>query len=184
MLKRIVALSVVMFGLSAVPAAAQQYPPKDNKADVSTMTPCPAEPFTVSAQTFDPGSTVTVQLVSTSAVLGTATADEAGKASVEVSIPDSPAAGQSVQRDIAVVGPADGEELTLTAAIEIRDCANGADDAAPAVAVTPPGDGDLPATGSNSTKTLIQIGLALAAVGGVLLALARRRRNAASLRTT
>lgn len=185
MLKRIIALSVAVVGLSAAPALAQQYPPKDNKIDVSTMTPCPAEPFTVTAQAFEPGSTVTVQLASTGAVLDTAAADGSGVATFEISIPDSPAPGASVQRDIQVIGTSsEGEELTLSAAIEIRDCS---EDAPPPVvpAATPPSGDDLPRTGSSNTKTLVQIGLGLAAVGGVLLALARRRRTSAShLRTT
>lgn len=184
MLKRILALGVAIVGLSAAPALAQQYPPKDNKIDVSTMTPCPAEPFTVKAQTFEPGSTVTAQLASTSAVLGTATADGQGVATFEISIPDSPAPGASVQRDIQVVGTSsDGGELTLSAAVEIRDCSEGAPPAVVPAATPPGGDGDLPRTGASNTWTLVQIGLGLAAVGGVLLALGRRRRNAAHLRT-
>lgn len=181
MLKRIVVLGVALFGLTATaPALAQQYPPKDHKVDVSNMSPCPAEPFTVTAQTFAPGSTVTVQLVSTGAVLGTATADDQGKASVEVSIPDSPAAGESVRRDIAVVGhTADQEELNLTAAIEIRDCDS---DGQPVPAAAAPSGDDLPRTGADNTKTLFKAGLALAALGGLLLAMARRRRHAAAFR--
>lgn len=183
MLKRILGLGVAIVGLSAAPALAQQYPPKDNTIDVSTMTPCPAEPFTVTAQTFEPGSAVTVQLASTGAVLDTATADGEGVATFEIAIPDSPAPGASVQRDIQVVGTSsDGQELALSAAIEIRDCS---EDAPPAVApvASPPSGDDLPRTGSSNTRTLIQIGLALAAIGGVLLALARRRRNASHLHT-
>lgn len=165
MLKRMVALGILTAGVMAAPAAAQQYPPDEHVAKISPAALCPGDPLTVEARTFLPGSTVEVELNGT--VLGTTTADGNGVASFTATIPDDQEPRDYTAR---VTGTgADGKELVLTASIEVLVCPP------PPVAAAPVGE--LPVTGSGTLTTLLKIGLALAAFGGLLLALASRRRR-------
>jgi LPXTG-motif cell wall-anchored protein len=193
MLKRILVLAVAIVGLAAAPALADdepQYPPQDDlKISVSATALCPGDSVTISGEGFAPGSSVVVELAANETTLGSATADGAGAFSLETTIPDTQAAGDYT---VTVSGSAaDGSDVDERAALEVQDCEGGGDDDSGndddgAVSATPPADdssssGNLPVTGSNSTMTLIKIGLALAAIGGALLAWARRRRRVAAL---
>jgi LPXTG-motif cell wall-anchored protein len=171
MVKRIVVLAVAFVALMAAPAMAQQYPPSENLITVSDTSPCPGQDVTVTAQTFAPGGAVTVKLGDT--VVGTPTADADGKVSLGVTIP----AGQALAPvQVSATGPGtdDTPQLTVNAAVEIVAC----NEAPPPT--TPGGGGggsDLPKTGSDSTMTLVRVGVALAAAGGLLLAVSTKRRR-------
>ena len=171
MLKRIAVLVVAAIGLTAGPAAAQQYPPDTNLVTVSDTTPCPGGPATVTAQTFTAGSGVSVTLDGTEVATPTAGTD--GKISVDLTIPTTTATGQHV---VAASGTGStGEPMELKVDINVVSCNQ-------AHATTAAPSGTLPRTGSDSTMTMVRVGLALAAFGGVLLAVAaKRRRRAAAL---
>jgi LPXTG-motif cell wall-anchored protein len=175
MVKRIVALAVMFVALmAAAPATAQQYPPADNLVTVSDTTPCPGQAVTVSAQTFAPGTGVTVKLGDT--VVGTPTADANGKVSLQVTIPAGQAQGP-VQVSATGTG-SDDASLTVNASVNVVACNE------PPPTTTPAGGGGgngggggLPRTGSDSTMTLVRVGVALAAAGGLLLAISTKRRR-------
>jgi LPXTG-motif cell wall-anchored protein len=173
MLKRIavLALAAVGVGLAAAPAGAQQYPPEDNLLTVSDTTPCPGGEATVTGQNFVAGTPVTISL--DDQVVGTPTAGEDQTVSLTVTIPETTAEGEHL---VTAVGQGIEEaDLHLTVTIDVVSC----DTPTPSPAA-PGGGGDLPRTGSDSTMNLVRIGLGLAALGGVLLALAyRKRRHAA-----
>ncbi|HEY3143364.1 MAG TPA: hypothetical protein VGJ86_19655 [Acidimicrobiales bacterium] len=108
--------------------------------------------------------------------VATPTAGADGKISVDLTIPTTTATGQHV---VAASGTGSTDEpMELKVDINVVSC-----QAAPpttAAAATP--SGSLPRTGSDSTMTMVRVGLALAAFGGVLLAVAaKRRRRAAAL---
>ena len=172
MVKRILVLAVTLVALMAAPAMAQQYPPTENLITVSDTTPCPGQAVTVTAQTFAPGGAVTVKLGGT--VVGTPTADAAGKVSLQVTIPAGQAQG-AVQVSATGPGTDDTPQLTVNADVEVVAC----NEASPTT--TPGGAGggsdDLPRTGSDSTLTLVRVGVALAAAGGLLLAVSTKRRR-------
>jgi LPXTG-motif cell wall-anchored protein len=172
MLKRVIAVVVVAVGLSAAPAAAQQYPPAPNQLAVSdTCVPAGAQ-VTLSASTFTPGSTVSFSVGEQQ--LGTAVAADNGVATFVLTVP----AGTSGDAQVAATGEGTGGPLTVESVITVGD-----DECAPAPAPAAPapsddaGGGALPETGSESTVPLFRIGLALAAAGGLLLALTAKRRR-------
>jgi LPXTG-motif cell wall-anchored protein len=174
MVKRIAVLAVALVALMAAPAMAQQYPPSENLITVSDSTPCPGQAVTVAAQTFAAGGAVTVKLGE--AVVGTPTADASGKVSLRVTVPAGQAQGAVT---VTATGPGtdDAPQLTVTASVDVVAC----NEAPPA---TVPGGGGgsggspgLPKTGSDNTMTLVRVGVALAAVGGLLLAVSTKRRK-------
>jgi LPXTG-motif cell wall-anchored protein len=171
MVKRMAVLAVAFVALMAAPAVAQQYPPGENLITVSDTTPCPGQAVTIAAQTFAAGGAVTVKLGDT--VVGTPTADADGKVSVEATVPAGQAQG-AVQVSATGPGTDDEPSLTVNAAVEVVAC----NEAPPPT--TPSGGGggsDLPKTGSDSTMTLVRVGVALAAAGGLLLAVSTKRRR-------
>jgi hexosaminidase len=173
MLKRMAVLVVALVGLTAAPAAAQQYPPAENLITVSDTTPCPGGPVTITAKTFTPGSTVDIAL--DGAPLATATAGDDGVVTVEATVPETTALGA---HNITATGMGgDQSPLHLTASVDVVSC----DETAPPTTAPAAGGGgggdDLPRTGSDTTMTLVRVGLALAALGGVLLAVATKRRR-------
>lgn len=187
MLKRIAILSAVALGFMAAPAAADddhtQYPPTDDEEiTVSATALCPGDSLVVQGRGFAADSSVLIALAANDTNLGTATADGEGNVSFETAVPDTQAAGDYTIQ--ASGTDPEGAELVLSAALTVEDCDEMPADEEPTAAAPSDDDessGGLPVTGS-STMTLVQIGVALAAVGGILLALARRRR-AAHLRT-
>jgi LPXTG-motif cell wall-anchored protein len=171
MVKRAIALAGLLVAATAAPVAAQQYPPHPNIITVSATCPTPGETLTVSAQTFAPSATVTISLASTPIVLGKTTANGDGVAVLGVTIPADATPGAHT---ITAVGPSAGGSdvgatLDLNAAITVCS-AEGA--AAP--------EGTLPRTGDDTSIPLAKLGLALAALGGVLLAFANKRRRRAA----
>jgi LPXTG-motif cell wall-anchored protein len=166
MVKRVIALAVVLVGLMAAPAAAQQYPPATNSITVSDTTPTPGQTVTVTAQTFLAGAEVTVTLFSAPVQLASAQADGNGVVTVDVTIPANTPLGDHT---IVASGQAVDGVLELTAAITVVPAGSGAT-----------GAGDLPRTGDDTSIPLAKLGIALAAVGGVITAFAAKRRKAAA----
>jgi hypothetical protein len=168
MVKRMAVAAAVALGLLAAPAAAQQYPPAQNSLTVSDTTPTPGQTIDITAQTCVPGSSVTVTLDSDRVVLGTPAADSSGVARLSATIPANTSLG--AHTIIAVCTGSDGAPLRLTAAINVV-AADGAGSGA---------GGGLPRTGDDTSLPLARIGLALAAAGGVITAIAAKRRKAAA----
>ena len=169
MVKRVVVAAAVALVLFAAPAAAQQYPPAANSLTVSDTTPTPGQTIDIVAQTFVAGSEVTVTLNSEPVLLGASAADAAGVVSMSATIPANTALG--AHTIVAQGTAADGTPLTLTVSINVV-AADGSGSGA--------GGGALPRTGDDSSLPLARIGLALAAVGGVVTAVAAKRRKAAA----
>jgi LPXTG-motif cell wall-anchored protein len=172
--KRLIAAAVMATVLMAAPAAAQQYPPAVNSLTVSDTTPAACQTIGIEGRTFAPGASVAVSLASRPADLGTAAAGPDGVFRFDATIPDDTPVGSHT---ITAAGQApDGSQLTLSVSIEVVDCdstGTGSDD----------GDdgadgGTLPNTGNDSSLPLARIGLALAAIGGVITAVAAKRRKA------
>ena len=169
MAKRLFAVAAMTVVLMAAPAAAQQYPPSVNSITVGCRTPAPGESISVEARTFAAGAEVTVSLGSTA--VGTAAADQSGAVALQVTIPAGTAKGAN---SITAAGQgADGAPLSLSTQISV---ANGCHAATPPAAAPA---GALPKTGDDSSIPLARLGVALAAVGGVITAVAAKRRKAA-----
>jgi LPXTG-motif cell wall-anchored protein len=159
--------------LTAAPAAAQQYPPAVNSLTVSCRTPAPGESIGVEARTFAAGADVTITLASGPVVIGTAAADASGAVSFQVTIPaDTPRGSNTIN---ATGQAPDGSTVSLSAHIAVANGCGGA--AADVDSDTPAGS--LPRTGDDSSIPLAKIGLGLAAVGGVITAIAAKRRKSA-----
>jgi hypothetical protein len=179
MLKRVIAVAVVFIGAFAAPAAAQQYPPAVTSLALSDTCAPAGATVTATARTFTPGTMVNLAVAGTP--VGSAAADGSGIATLTVTVPQA-------DGDIELVATGDGPDgaLTLTAhlTVDADDCASAAPspEPAPAAPSAPGGDvdsdggGNLPRTGSD-VGDLIRIGLALAAAGGLLLAVTRNRRR-------
>jgi LPXTG-motif cell wall-anchored protein len=173
MLKRTIAAAALAVVLLAAPAAAQQYPPAVNSLTVSCPTPQAGNTVDIQGQTFAGGAQVTFTLASDAAVIGTAVANAAGTVSASgVTIPAGTPDGAHT---ITATGQApDGSSLSVSSNIDVT--AGGCSSA-----VNPVADpsGSLPRTGDDSTLPLLQLALALAAIGGIITALAAKRRKAA-----
>jgi LPXTG-motif cell wall-anchored protein len=165
MVKRMLVAAVMTLGILAAPAAAQQYPPADNSITVSDTSVTPGQTIDITVRHCEPGSTASFTLTSDPVDLGTAVADEAGVASLSATIPENTSLGRHTIT-------ARGGDLALRAAIPVDPAAAGG-------AAGGPG-GALPRTGDNSSIPLARVGLGLAAVGGVLTALAAKRRKQAA----
>jgi LPXTG-motif cell wall-anchored protein len=167
MVKRLIALGVLAVVAMAAPAAAQQYPPAVNSLTVSDTTPCPGQIVTIEGRTFAPGSTATVVLESGPVTLGSATADALGVITLQGTIPvDTPLGSH---RLVATGTAPNGQTLSLSLAIQMAAANCGG---------TSTASGTLPRTGDDTSIPLAKIGLGLAAVGGVITALAAKRRKA------
>jgi 5'-nucleotidase len=167
MLKRLIALGGMAVLAMAAPAAAQQYPPAVNRLTCSDTTPTPGQAISCEGRTFAAGGTVTVTLNSEPVTLGSATADAAGVMALQATIPtDTPLGAHT----LVATGPApNGQTLTLSLAIRVVPAQAGG---------AGTGGGHLPDTGSGSSIPLAKIGLGLLALGGVIYAVASRRRKA------
>lgn len=170
MTKRLFAAAAMTVVLMAAPAAAQQYPPSVNSITVGCRTPAPGESVSVEARTFAAGTEVTITLASGPVVVGTAAADQSGTVALQVTIPAGTAKGANT---ITGAGQgADGAPLSLSTQISV---ANGCNAATPPAAASA---GSLPRTGDDTSIPLARFGVALAAVGGVITAVAAKRRKA------
>lgn len=170
MVKRLIAIACAALGVVALaaPAAAQQYPPAINSLTVSDTTPTPGQTITIEARTCEPGSTVTFFL--DTVTLMSAVADAAGVAAVQATIPTDTSLGAHT---ITATCPApDGSTLRLSVAITVVP-ADGSGAATAGSAA-----GALPRTGQDSSLPLARLGLGLAAIGGLVTAVAAKRRKA------
>jgi LPXTG-motif cell wall-anchored protein len=171
MLKRTITAAALAAGLAVVlaaaPVAAQQYPPAVNSLTCDDTTPDPGQTISCTAQTFAAGATVTFTLASDPVVIATATSDPNGVVTTNATIPaDTPAGDHTLTAE----GTApDGSTLSLILALTVGG-AGGGDDG-----------GSLPNTGDDSSIPLAKLGLALAAVGGIITAVAAKRRKAAAM---
>jgi len=158
MLKKVVLLAAALVLVTAGTAAAQDYPPAGDTVTVSDTTVEPGQSITLSARTFQAGSTVTFTLFSAPVVLGTATANSSGVATITATIPANTAPGTHTIEATGVDEA--GNPLTVTTTITVLG-----------------GAADLPTTGSASTTPMTQVALAVLAGGGLLVLLANRRRT-------
>jgi LPXTG-motif cell wall-anchored protein len=176
MVKRTIAAAALGVALMAAPAGAQQYPPAVNTVTVGCPTPAPGETVALQARTFAAGAAVTFTLASDATVIATASADASGAVSVQATIPAATAEGGHT---ITAAGQApDGSTLSTSANITVTagGCGAATDPA------TEP-SGNLPRTGDDSSISLAKLGLALAALGGIITAIAAKRRKAAAMAT-
>jgi len=177
MLKRVIAvMALTVLGMAA-PAFAQQYPPSVNFLTISDATPSPGETITLTGQTFQAGSTVTLTLHSEPVVLGSATADAAGKMALQATIPsDTPLGSHTITAD----GTApDGSPLSLSVSLTVVPAQGGGNAQGNQGGNQGGNSGNLPRTGSEWTLFLAKLGIGLAAAGGVFVAIAAKRRKSA-----
>jgi hypothetical protein len=169
MLKRIVVFAVAAIALAAAPAAAQQYPPTQKSITASDTTPCPGGATTITGQGFEAGTAVTLTLDGSTS-LGNPTAGADGAFSIGVTIPSSTATGSHT---VTATGTG-ADTASVTATLNVVSCEE------TTTTTIVPGV-SLPRTGSSSTMPLVRAGLALTALGGVLLAIAAKRRRRAAI---
>jgi hypothetical protein len=143
-------------------AASSPYAPA-GAPTLSTTSPAPGGTVEVAGGGFRDGSRVRVVIFSEPVVLGTARADAAGEVAIDVTIPESFAAGSEHRIELQGVDP-DGEVRILSRRITL---AGG-------------GRGVLPFTGAAFVPALVLAGLLLVGAGGVLVATTRARRGASS----
>lgn len=169
MMKRILLLAAAVLLLTAAPASAQDPYADDDTIAVSDATVTPGQPITLSAKTFMPGTTVTFTMFSAPVVLGTATADANGVATITVTIPANTTPG--THRIEASGTGIDGQPLTVVTTIQVAGTA------------TAPGSSGLPTTGSDSVS-LTQVAVAVMVFGGLMVVMANKRRSAKTERDT
>jgi LPXTG-motif cell wall-anchored protein len=161
MLKKLLALAAVMLFATAGAVHAQDYPPAANSLVVSDTTVVVGQSVTLTSKTFLAGSQVTFTMFSAPIVLGTATANSSGVATLVTAIPGGVAAGS--HRVEATGTGTNGQPLTVSSTITVGGT----------------GGTNLPTTGSANTRPMTQIALGALAGGGLLVFLASRRRSRA-----
>lgn len=159
MVKKVLALAAVLLLATAGAAQAQPYPPGGNTITADDTTVAPGESITLSAQIYQSGAPVTFTLFSGSVVLGTATANSGGVATLTTTIPANTAPG-SYTIEASGTG-ANGQPLTLVLSIT----------------VTGAGTSGLPVTGSSNSGTMTQVAIAAIAAGGLFVLMANKRRS-------
>jgi hypothetical protein len=152
-----VVLGLHLAGFGMAPAAAQPYESAGAPV-LSTTSPAPGEAVEVAGGGFRDGSRVRAVIFSDPVVLGTARADAAGEVAIDVTIPESFAAGSEHRIELQGVDP-DGEVRILSRRITLAG-----------------GSATLPFTGAAFVPALGLAGVLLV-VGGVLLATRRVRRG-------
>lgn len=176
-MKRLFAATALAVVMLAAPAGAQQYPPAVNEVTATCAGAPPGSSVEVRARTFAPGSEVTITMASDPITLGTATADADGIATLVAALPaDTPLGTHTVTATGVAV---DGSALAVSATVTIAagptcQTAGGSDTDPPAAS------GALPRTGDDSSVPLTKLGVTLAAVGGVVTAVATKRRKKAA----
>lgn len=155
--------AVVVTALALAAPASAQYQPGvagltlTNANGTSGASCDPGGALTATAASFDPGSTVTFTFFSDPVVLGTATADAAGTATLQATWP---AAASDGTHTVVASGTANGAPFEVSSST--------------VCGATGGGSGTLPRTGSDSAP-LLQIAIALVAAGGLLVLAARKR---------
>lgn len=161
MLKKTLALAAVLLFATAGVAGAQTYPPADTPSvEASDTTPAPGQQITLTADGFLPGSSSTFTLFSAPVVLGTATANAQGVASLTTAIPANTTPG-SHRVEVSGTG-ANGQPLTVVLPITVTGAAGS----------------NLPTTGTDSALPLTQIAIGVMAFGGLMVVMANKRRTA------
>jgi len=161
----VVLIALTAFGLAAPAANADD---SYTGTCMITLTPTsvtPGQTVTVTASGFNAGALVTFTISPNSLVMGTATADSKGVATLDWAVPaDFPLGSHMVNADgDGCSDPANVAELTVVSA----------------VSQTQPASGTLPRTG-NDYSNLLRIGILLIAAGG-LVVLATRKRSSQSV---
>ena len=182
MVKGLIAAGALAIVAMAAPAGAQQYPPAVNSLTCSDTTPTRGQTITIEGRTFATGSTATVTLSTAngspaavtpsagSVALGSAIANDAGVFALQATIPTDTSLGAHT---ITAVGTAPGgSALTLSVSCTVVPA-----HVAPGAGA---GASNLPRTGSDSSIPLAKLGLGLAALGGIVTAMAAKRRKAAA----
>lgn len=165
-LRKVLVVIAVATGLVALvsgPALAQNY----QGGATLTCTPATAGPgdtVTCTVTGFQPGSTVTFSVAGNA--VASATVDDAGSATASFALP-ADASGDVVVSASGVGADGQPLELTTTVVVGASSAAGGAPQA--------PSSSGLPATGSNSSATLVRVAVGLVALGGVALLVSRRR---------
>jgi LPXTG-motif cell wall-anchored protein len=169
--KRLIAAAALTVVMLAAPAGAQQYPPSVNELTVT----CPpaGSRIEVRARTFGPGTEVAITIASEPIALGTAVADADGIAALAADLPSQTPVGDHTVTATGV--STDGSALTVTGNVTIA--AGPTCGTAGAGGTDTPDSGALPRTGDDSSIPLAKVGLTLAAVGGVITAVATKRRK-------
>jgi LPXTG-motif cell wall-anchored protein len=156
----VAALAVLAIATMTSTASAQDYPPKTNSLVLSVTSAPPGGNVTATAKTHKVGALVTFRFLSTPVVVGTATADANGVATLTFKVPADATAGQ---HHVESTGTGTNDQaLTQSAAIT----------------VTGGTSGTVPKTGANSTKPMAEIGVGALALGGLFVLIARRRTKA------
>ncbi|MET0728661.1 MAG: LPXTG cell wall anchor domain-containing protein [Acidimicrobiales bacterium] len=173
MLKKTLLLATGLLFAMAGTAHAQQSPPAGcyptcaDRAAVTDISVVPGGPITINVQTFR--NSVTFTMFSAPVVLGTATANAEGVATLTATIPSGTATGTHT---IEATGMgADGQPLMVSTKIEV-------------MAAGGTGAANLPTTGSSSTTPMTQVAVAAIAGGGLLVLLANKRRTTKAARET
>lgn len=160
MVKRVLALAAVALFATAGVARAQDpsYPTPGNSLTADDTTVAPGESMVLGVQICQPGSSATFRLES--AVLGTATANSSGVATLTATIPSNTSPGSHTIE--ATCTGTNGQPLTQVLSFTVTGGATGG----------------LPTTGSANTTPMTQVAIAAIAAGGLLVLLANKRRTA------
>lgn len=159
MIKKVLALTAVLLFATAGAAQAQTYPPAGNGITANDTTVAAGDPITLTAQTFQAGASVTFTLFSVPEVLGTATANSSGVATLTTTIPAGTTSGSHTIKATGI--GANGQALTVALSITVGAGTSG-----------------IPVTGSSNTVPMSQIAIGAIAAGGLLVLLANKRRSA------
>ena len=170
MVKKILALAVMLLvAFGAAPAFAQYEP---NSMTLDRIQTTPGGQFSLFGGYYAPGSDVRIDFNSTPVTLGTIVASAEGTITGTFSTPAGATLGAHT---VTATGTGlDGQPLTLSAAIQVVASA------ANPTTVTPT-TGSLPTTGSSNTGLLVAGGAALLAVGGIFLVTSRRAHRQATV---
>jgi hypothetical protein len=155
MIKRLLVLSLAVFALLTTTAGAGEYPPADDGIVVDDPTVESGQTVNVTAQCFEPGSTVTFSVAG--ATVGTAVASAEGVATLAYQVPEG-------SGDVVVTATGtgcSGDELVLGVTLTRAAAAGEA----------------LPATGSSSSIPMARVAVSMLAVGGLMVFAARWRKQ-------
>jgi large repetitive protein len=171
----IVAAFVMATIVTVAPAADAQSSPYFHTCTVqlSAVAALPGSQLTVTASGFPAGSVVTFTIYSTPIVLGTATANASGDATLVFTLPAGLAPGMHT---ITATGLPPGDCDPAIPSTQVMVDASVVTTAPATTAAS----GTLPRTGTNSAE-LVQLALVLIVVGGLITLAARKRTRRASV---
>jgi len=171
----IVAMLAAVTFVTVAPASVASASPYPHNCDIklSQVTAVPGDQLSVTASGYDPGAVVTFTLHSNPVVLGTATADASGDATLVFTLPPGTTPGLHT---ITATAVPEGDCDPAVVSTDLQVDAATVTSASPA---TTTGSGTLPRTGSNVAE-LLQLALVLIAAGGLITLATRKRRHAHS----